>query len=154
MGGDKVDHWFETYGKAVLNDTLRDGEETPINVVKEELPIDSMRGKVSHVRQCIADQEKKSKEKPTILPNRKHRSSSLDERDGSSFLLRSSVNQNKDAGTFKNGKAGKQFSYVKQYLLEQEEEEKRVKEQSTEPQCIKFSPAPASSRNDSPSTNT
>ena len=23
--GDKVDHWFETYGKAVLNDTLRDG---------------------------------------------------------------------------------------------------------------------------------
>ena len=64
-------------------------EETPTNIVKEELPIDSMRGKVSHVRQCIADQEKKSKEKPTILPNRKHRSSSLDERDGNSFLLRS-----------------------------------------------------------------
>ena len=81
-------------------------EDIPTNVVKEELPIDSMRGKVSHVRQCIADQEKKSKEKPTILPNRKHRSSSLDERDGSSFLLRSSINQNKDAGTFKNGKAG------------------------------------------------
>ena len=23
--GDKVDHWFKTYGTAVLNDTLRDG---------------------------------------------------------------------------------------------------------------------------------
>ena len=23
--GDKVDHWFKTYGTAVLNDTLREG---------------------------------------------------------------------------------------------------------------------------------
>merc|ERR1711894_181954 len=66
------------------------------------------------------------------LSNRKHRSSSLDERDGSSFLLRSNNNQNKELATFTNGK-GKQFSYVKQYLLEQEEEEKRSKTQSSLP---------------------
>merc|ERR1711894_74346 len=75
------------------------------------------------------------------LSNRKHRSSSLDERDGSSFLLRSNNNQNKELATFSNGK-GKQFSYVKQYLLEQEEEEKRSKTQSSLPTQMEHRQSP------------
>ena len=63
-----------------------------------------MNGKVSHVKQYLEEQEKRSREKPNILSNRKHRSSSLDERDGNSFLLRSNNNQNKELATFTNGK--------------------------------------------------
>ena len=87
-------------------------DEQSIHDNKDNLPIDSMSGKVSHVKQYIEDQEKRSREKPVILSNRKHRSSSLDERDGSSLLLRSSSNPNKDAGTFTNGKGVKNSLYA------------------------------------------
>ena len=63
-----------------------------------------MNGKVSHVKQYLEEQEKRSRVKPNILSNRKHRSSSLDERDGNSFLLRPNQNQNKELATFTNGK--------------------------------------------------
>ena len=82
-------------------------DEKPDNDIKDNLPLDSMSGKVSHVKQYIEDQEKRSREKPVTLSNRKHRSSSLDERDGSSFLSRASSNISKDSGTFTNGKGVK-----------------------------------------------
>ena len=119
-----------------------------------------MTGKVSHVKQYLAEQEKKSKLKPHILPNRTHRSSSLDRRDSVDSTLNSNFSKvTKDLATFKNGKGvslimsdvylfqlskhlntshcsniiitniftKNQFSYVKQYLLEQEEADKLEK---------------------------
>ena len=64
-----------------------------------------MTGKVSHVKQYLAEQEKKSKLKPHILPNRTHRSSSLDRRDSVDSTLNSNFSKvTKDLATFKNGK--------------------------------------------------
>ena len=64
-----------------------------------------MTGKVSHVKQYLAEQEKKSKLKPDILPNRTHRSSSLDRRDSVDSTLNSNFSKvTKDLATFKNGK--------------------------------------------------
>ena len=71
-----------------------------------------MNGKVSHVKQYLEEQEKRSREKPNILSNRKHRSSSLDERDGNSFLLRSNNNQNKELATFSNGKGVRNMDHM------------------------------------------
>ena len=64
-----------------------------------------MTGKVSHVKQYLAEQEKKSKVKPHILPNRTHRSNSLDRRDSVDSTLNSNFSKvTKDLATFKNGK--------------------------------------------------
>ena len=64
-----------------------------------------MTGKVSHVKQYLAEQEKKSKVKPRILPNRTHRSNSLDRRDSVDSNLNSNfIKVTKDLATFKNGK--------------------------------------------------
>ena len=64
-----------------------------------------MTGKVSHVKQYLAEQEKKSKVKPHILPNRTHRSNSLDRRDSVDSNLNSNFSKvTKDLATFKNGK--------------------------------------------------
>ena len=133
---------------------------TSPNEEQTNIPLESMTGKVSHVKQYLAEQEKKSKVKPHILPNRTHRSNSLDRRDSVDSNLNSNFSKvTKDLATFKNGKGGSllmsdvyfilifwkfnliyssnimitniftknQFSYVKQYLLEQEEADKLEK---------------------------
>ena len=63
-----------------------------------------MNGKVSHVKQYLEEQEKRSREKPNILPNRKQRSSSLDGRDGRNMGPNTNGSKNKELATFSNGK--------------------------------------------------
>ena len=79
-------------------------EEFPPSTEPDNLPIDSMNGKVSHVKQYLEEQEKRSREKPNILPNRKQRSSSLDGRDGRNMFPNTPGSKNKELATFSNGK--------------------------------------------------
>ena len=71
---------------------------------QDNLPLDSMNGKVSHVKQYLEEQEKRSREKPNILLNRQQRSSSLDGRDGRNILSNTTGNKNKELATFTNGR--------------------------------------------------
>ena len=121
-----------------------------------------MNGKVSHVKQYLEEQEKRSREKPNVLPCRKARSSSLDGRTSIPIAGTNGSKNRSSLATFTNCKkvsgtllvlswyyyhssfvyiccilippvfnfkphqlnSKKQFSYVRQYLLEQEEEER------------------------------
>ena len=91
---------------------------TSLNEEQTNIPLESMTGKVSHVKQYLAEQEKKSKLKPHILPNRTHRSNSLDRRDSVDSTLNSNFSKvTKDLATFKNGK-GVRLSMSDVYLFQ------------------------------------
>ena len=64
-----------------------------------------MNGKVSHVKQYLEEQEKRSRKKPNILSNREQRSNSLDGRDGRNILSNTISTKNKELATFTFGKS-------------------------------------------------
>ena len=72
-----------------------------------------MNGKVSHVKLYLEEQEKRSREKPNILSNRKNRSSSLDDRNGTNIPLGATDLKAKELATFTNtGKGVSIFLFV------------------------------------------
>ena len=124
----KTDHWFEKYGKAVLIDSA---DSKPVNNLPRGDTLSAMKGKVSHVRQLLEEQEFLVEKQKTMSLNRKSvkKYKIPDQQETSNYrpTQQGSCNVQGFSTTSDKWRSSSQptkFSYVRQYLMEQEAEER------------------------------
>lgn len=120
---EQVDHWFNKYGKAILNDSMS-GDE----VAEAAEPLNVMKGKVSDVRGRW-EQMGQVEERLMIRPrsNRPYRMARKPSPPVVGFVpMRSGGGFSTTGDKWKPKSSPNQFSYVRQYLMEQEEEERSL----------------------------